>query len=197
MVSKIFRWTFRGFTAVVIFAVVLVGGFLGLGWTYSHWPFDWPSDAQAIWLFRAHKQQLEQIVSMTAIDSTMLTITPTFTRTSGHSDQSNHWHADPEISEQRRNEYLAILQNCGLKHGVLINPRALQFGMSVIGLLSIGPCSYKGLLFQRNSAPLERFYQVLPSLADEALPHKNGAIEPGYYLTPIEKNWYIYRIETD
>jgi hypothetical protein len=174
--------------------LAMVGLFGGL-FVWAHWPLDWPSDNSATKLFEEHRSSFQRLVEMVredrltgAIPQHSVRIDPSWGDPDGANSQTKG------LSKQRFAEYVVLFKRLRLRYGLTVGEKEeVQFNLACIGTLTIGPCSYKGLVYK----PDRQYWVTVDSLEDKSLPGTGGIVAPGFYLKVLSPNWFIYRQEFD
>jgi hypothetical protein len=94
-------------------------------------------------------------------------------------------------------EYRAWLSKIGVKSVRIQEDGSIDFTMGGFGG-AIMSDSYIGIRFSPALPSANRPGWnpiVVKSLNDSALPQEHGRVASGYYVVPIEPNWYVYRFE--
>ncbi len=155
----------------------------------------WPSDESMAALFKAHRPTFERLVAMVREDRKNGVIPPSPVRMDpswGRPDQPNS--QTKMMSMSRFAEYEKLFRSLGLRYGITVGEtHEIDFDVACVGVLSIGPCSYKGIVY-RPEIPASA---IVDSLEDGALPHKESAVAPGYYFKALAPDWFVYRYEFD
>jgi len=179
--------------AFVGFVVILIGALIFI----EHWSFNWPSDEAAIRSFQENRVLYERVVAMVHEDRLRGFIPQ-------HGAYLNpEWGSPNQPNSQVKNmplarfdEYKAIFRTLGVHDGIIVGPSGdeeIRFEISSIGLLAVGPGSYKGISYKPNL----RYYDIVTSLEDKDLPKKGNAVASGCYYRRIDSDWYVYRWEFD
>jgi len=156
---------------------------------------NWPSDESMAVLFKAHRPILERIIAMVREDRKNGAI-PLY---SVRMDPS--WGAPDKPDSQTKKmpktrfaEYVDLFRVLGLRYGLTVGEtEEIDFDVACIGVLAIGPCSYKGIVYK----PEIKKPMIVDSLEDGKLPHSGDIVSPGVYLKVLAPDWYIYRWEFD
>lgn len=95
-------------------------------------------------------------------------------------------------------EYRDLVHKLGVKFVDVADDGSIEFVLGGFGA-AIADDSYMGVLYfpkDKRMASSSGFTPtVVSSLSSAALPQENGAVATGFYVVPIEPEWFIYRDE--
>jgi hypothetical protein len=156
---------------------------------------SWPSDESMAVLFKAHRLTLERIVVMVREDRKNGAIPLNSVRMDPSWGDPDKPHSQTKkMPKSKFTEYVDLFRVLGLRYGLTVREtEEIDFDVACIGVLAIGPCSYKGIAYR----PEIKKPMIVDSLEDEKLPHTGDTVSPGIYLKVLAQDWYIYRWEFD
>jgi hypothetical protein len=195
MMKRFVRWILILLGGIVSLVTIGALTLLALVYVVAHWPFDWPSDAKSVGLFHRNRTEFVHLVDMVQED-----------RARGYIPQypvriDPSWGQPDNVNSQTKTmpiksfqEYQATFSKLGLRYGLTVaGGDSVAFHIACVGVLVIGPCSYKGIIYR----PDLRGASIVESLEDGKLPKAKGAVESGRYLLFLDSDWYVYRDEFD
>jgi len=96
-------------------------------------------------------------------------------------------------------EYRDLIHKIGAKFVTAGEDGSVNFTLGGFGC-ALCSDSYMGVRYQPKEPKkvypgwMQRM-QAVTSLESTRLPQENGSVAPGFYVVPIEPDWFIYRLE--
>lgn len=157
-------------------------------WVWLHWPYRGPSEQWVRHQFELHRNAYVQAVAT-------LEKVPDISYVDGKGTVE-------DIAEQTCTipEYGSLVRATGAEHVEVCRDGALEFVLARHGSTLFFDSSTTGLRYIPKEPVSPWDYdlwppQIVSSLERAKLPHTEGKIVTGRYVTAIEPGWFVYRFE--
>ena len=177
-ILKIFLYICLSVAALSVFCAVGA-------WSWLRWQYHLPSEQVVIQQFGSHKADYIRFVNLLQKDPSAA-----FIDSNGSVDIDG-------IHSRFVPEYRDLIRKIGAKFVNIGRDGSMEFTLWGFGC-TICSDSFMGVLYLPKDHTVATSVwrpTVVTSLASEKLPQRNGSVDTGFYVVPIEPEWFIYRSE--